>query len=780
VPSSNPVAPPEPIPPARGILNPIAICLALVIAVVFLYWPATRHEFINYDDQDYVTENAVVQNGLTWEGAWWALTTNHAGNWHPLTWLSHMLDGELFGAEAGGHHATSFILHALNSALVFLLLFRLTGSSWRSALVAALFALHPLRVESVAWVSERKDVLSAFFGLLTLLAYARYTECKIKNEKGKNTYYGVALLCFALGLMSKPMLVTWPFVMLLLDFWPLQRVRSAACGMGNGWGKEWARLVREKIPFFALTAVSCVVTFTVQQSAGAVATADAVPIITRLQNSLVSYAAYLENTCWPDKLAVLYPYAQTLTNGTMIYASALLIGIFALAIVTRRSKPYLLIGWLWYLGVLVPAVGLIQVGQQSMADRYTYLPTIGILVMVVWGVADLRLIKAQRSWAMAATGLALGILVGLAVASRRQLTFWKDSESLFTHALAVTTNNSVAHYSLGSALATKGRVPEAADHFREAIRINPQNQEAHSDLGLALVLEGKIAEGISHYEQAIAINPRRDKPYYNLARALSLQGRKAEAIPNYERVLELNPNHTEARMALASELSNLARWDEAAAQFEILTKQLPNEAEVYWRYGNMCRSQGDPQAAIEHYVKALPLAPNNAELHDSFGLALAQVGQRETALNHFQTAARLQPTAQFCYHLGLALNVNGQPEQAAKAYQAALMLEPNHLESLNDLAWMRATHSQAAVRNGAEAVTLAEQAVLITEGREARFLGTLDAAYAEANRFEEAIQAAQKTLTMARAQGQEQVAVAAEKRLRLYQQKIPYRQAANP
>ena len=748
------------------------ICATLALVVVWLYWPTSHHEFINYDDQDYVTENLIVQQGLSWEGLSWAFTTSHAGNWHPLTWLTHMMDCGIYGMNPGGHHATNVALHTLNSILLLLLLVQLTGLPWQSAFVAALFALHPLRVESVAWVSERKDVLSAFFGLLTLMAYVRYaSESKVSGLKSK-AWYGVALGLFASGLMSKPMLVTWPFVLLLLDIWPLHRVSIAMPTV------DWPglkKLLFEKIPFFALSIVASAVTLLVQQAAGAVTTAEALPIGTRLGNALISYTGYLEKMFWPNKLAVLYPYSQALPLNALIFASAVLLGISVLVIRSRQSRPYLLIGWLWYLGTLVPVVGLVQVGQQAMADRYTYLPSIGILIMLVWGMAELYKTKAIRI-----AGVTVGLLTlgGLAAATHQQLRHWRDSEALFAHVVAVTDNNAVAHYNLGSALAVKGQVAEAMGHFQEALRINPRHQEAHSDLGLALVLAGKIEEGITHYEQAIAINPKRDKPYFNLARALTLLGHKAEAIVNYEKVLELNPHHAEARMALAIHLGELGRWEEAAAQFDILARQFPNEAEVFWQYGNLRRSRGDNPGAIEQYTKALPLAPDNADLHDQFGLALALNGQTEPAIKHFQEAVRLHPTANHYYHLGLALNSGGLSEQAEAAYREALKMEPTLLEALNELAWMRATHPDPKLRSGAEAVQLAEQAVQLTEGREARFLGTLDAAYAEAGRFDDAITTARKTLTAAQAQGQPQLAAAAETRLQLYQTKTPYRQTA--
>jgi tetratricopeptide (TPR) repeat protein len=753
----------------------VALALLLALLVIGLYWPVTQFEFINYDDQDYVTENPVVQAGLTWEGVRWAFTTSHAGNWHPLTWLSHLLDGEWHGNNAGGHHATSAILHALNAALLFWVLHRITGATWRSFLVAALFAVHPLRVESVAWVSERKDVLSAFFGLLCLLAYARFAQGKIKNEKLKNVWYGLALLWFALGLMSKPVLVTLPFVLLLLDVWPLRRLSLSTFDFRLS---TLNRLVLEKIPFLMLTLASCVITYTVQQSAGAVAATEAVSISARLQNAIVSYVAYLGKTFWPEKLAVLYPYPHDLAFGLVIGAFILLVGITVVAIAGRKTKPYLLVGWLWYLGTLVPMIGLVQVGQQALADRYTYLPGIGFLILVVWAGSDLRRVSGRSKWALV---VGLVVLVGLlGISTRQQLQHWRNSETLFSHTLAVTRDNSVAHYSLGSALAVQGRVAEAIPQFREAIRINSQNVEALNDLGLALVLAGEVAEGIGFYQQAIAAQPGRDKPYFNLARALVLHGQKSEAVAIYRRLLEINPNYPDARLSLANLLAELGRGEEAQAEFEILLRDHPNAAEVYWHYGNLRQQQGDPAAALEQYLKALPLAPNNADLHDSLGLALAQLGQTEAAIAYFRRAIQLQPTAAFHYHLALALTVQGRTKEAIAAYREALLRSPDHVEALNDLAWLLATHPAAEMRNGSEAVPLAERAVALSQRQAARFLGTLDAAYAEAGRFAEAIQTAQQTITRARSEGAETIATAAAARLQLYHNQTPYRQTPAP
>ncbi|MCC6821645.1 MAG: tetratricopeptide repeat protein, partial [Verrucomicrobia subdivision 3 bacterium] len=522
------------------------LLMGLLLAVVTLatYWPVGHHDFLNYDDPDYVTENEWVKGGLRWAGVNWAFTTGHAGNWHPVTWLSHALDVTVFDLQAGKHHLVNLGFHVANAILLLLLLNTMTGALWRSAFVAALFALHPLHVESVAWVAERKDVLSTFFGLLTLIAYSHFAQCDIQNSqfkieerelgrggqgkgqkaKSKNrgqAWYFVALVFYALGLMSKAMLVTWPFVMLLLDVWPLRRVTTDAW---RGTGSTWQRLALEKVPFFALAIASSLVTSLVQAQGGAVSTAGNLPVGDRLANAVASYLKYLGKTFWPTDLAIFYPHpdlrypvSEQWPLALTVAAGLLLIVISGLAVRRRKDQPYLATGWFWYLGTLVPVIGIIQVGTQAMADRYSYVPLIGIFICVVWAATDflthLRLGK---------TGLALigtAAVAVSAVVAHFQVRTWQNDFTVFEHALAATRNNHVAHSILGKALVRQAKPERALEHFRAALAAYPNHADAHQDMGLTLYAMGKYPEAIEQFQAQLQARPNPLRSYNGLGAA---------------------------------------------------------------------------------------------------------------------------------------------------------------------------------------------------------------------------------------------------------------------
>ncbi len=481
----------------------------LMIATLSIYYPAIHFGFINFDDNGYVYENTYVSNGLNLTSIRWAFTTMEMGNWHPVTWLSYLLDSQLFGSGPAAFHVSNIIIHTLNTLLLFLLLCRLTNAIWENAFIAALFALHPLHVESVAWIAERKDVLSGFFFLVTLYCYSRYAE------KPKLLTYLLTISAFALGLMSKPMLVTLPLLLLLLDYWPLGRMRFYAISTGTkgtliqrirGIWSYNRNILGEKIPFILLSALSSAVTIYSQQKSGAVSSLQRVPLFSRFENAVVSYGSYLAKTIWPRRLSVIYPL-NDVAPGEVLGAVMLIAGISFLLMRMHRQYPYLLVGWLWFLLSLLPVIGIIQVGVQSMADRYTYLPLLGIFLMIAWGVPELL-----KSWAYGRSIIAVSsivIIIFLGVSSSRQIAYWKNSETLFAHALeAAPEGNFMAHNLLGKALVNQGRMEEAILQFNEGRRINPQSQEILFNHRNGTKRQGKYAEALASYSEALRIDPR--------------------------------------------------------------------------------------------------------------------------------------------------------------------------------------------------------------------------------------------------------------------------------
>lgn len=515
------------------------ICALLILAIFTAYWPVLGYQFTHFDDPVYVWQNPHVLKGLNWSDIVWAFNGFCASNWHPLTWLSHMLDAQLYGMNAGGHHATNLLFHAANTVLLFLWLKRLTGATWRSAMVAALFGLHPLHVESVAWVAERKDVLSTFFFLLTLDAYVRYAELKISQPPSTNRkwkWYALALVFFALGLMSKPMLVTLPFVLLLLDYWPLGRISNFKFQKAN-----FRLLLAEKAPFLLLAAASCAVAFFAQQGGEAVMPMTVMPFEIRIQNALISYLAYLEKMLWPESLAAFYPLHFPIDVDAMIMAAFVLLLISGAVCFYRRQRPYLIVGWLWYLGMLVPVIGLVQVGSQSMADRYTYVPLIGAFIAIVWLAAEIRTEwPYRRIFLIVISVSVLGVCWQL---SARQVHYWQNSETLARHALAVTTDNASMEVILGNTLMEQGKFKEAGRHFAEAVKIWPDCFPAQSDLAFALLSQGRLDEAIDSSRAALKLKPDDIQPHYLMGNAFLSQGKLAEAVVEYKTVLAADSNY---------------------------------------------------------------------------------------------------------------------------------------------------------------------------------------------------------------------------------------------
>jgi len=562
-------------------------CLGLAALTLAVFWPATGNEFLYHDDRDYVTDNATVRAGLSWSGAAWALTATAAANWHPLTWISHMLDVTLFGLDPRGHHLTSVIIHTANAVLLLLLLARATGRAWPSALVAALFAVHPLHVESVAWVAERKDVLSTLLGLLAALAYLRFVR-----KPGAPRLAVVAAL-LGLGLGAKPMLVTLPVVLLLLDFWPLGRLTGR-----GGWARELRHLVLEKTPLFLLAAASSIVTFVVQREAGAVQSAQEYPFAVRLGNAFLAAAGYLGKALWPNDLAVFYPHpGAALPWGKAAAALALLAALTVAAVLQARRRPYLLTGWAWYLVTLAPVIGLVQVGGQALADRYTYFTLTGPFLAVSWLLSDaLARRRALRAPALVAVAAAL---VALSLFTRREVGFWKDTATLFAKDLEHTRGNWLAHHNLGMAFSAQGQDEKAMFHYREVLKIFDY-AATRGNLGNIFLARGELEAAESEYRQAIALAPREPEPHNNLGVLLNRRGRPDMALPSLEEAVRLRPDYADARFNLATTLESLGRIEEALPHYEEALRIRPDDQMARARrdYALSMLRGGTPAAAV--------------------------------------------------------------------------------------------------------------------------------------------------------------------------------------
>jgi tetratricopeptide (TPR) repeat protein len=829
------------------------ICLVLALGSLAVYGPVVGYDFINYDDPIYVTENPHVHGRLTLFKAVWAFTTGHASNWHPLTWLSHMLDCQLYGLRPAGHHLTSVVFHIANTLLLFGVLRRMTGALWRSGLVAALFAWHPLHVESVAWIAERKDVLSAFFWLLTMGAYLRYvSESQVQSSRSKGWYF-CALTLFALGLLSKPMVVTLPFVLLLLDYWPLRRVPGAEYQvsgaptenliLGTWHSARPLRLVLEKAPFFILVAASSVVTFLAQKKGGAMSFQQMLTLPQRSANAVVSYARYLHKTIWPDGLAIFYPHPLSWPAWQVTGATVLLLAVTAAAVARRRRRPYLLVGWFWFLGTLVPVIGLVQVGSQSMADRYTYIPLIGMFVLLVWGFADV--VQRWPRGSLVGRSLAAIALTACVVLTWFQVQTWRNSLTLFTHALKVTPENFISHENLGVALDSLGRTNEAISHFEKAMRLQPaapypfnslgmiyarqgktelarENFEAalrvapgfpqaHYNMARLLVAEGHIEEAIRHYQECMRNDPDIPDAHYNLANALVSVGRLEEAASHYRECLRWQPDSADAHNNLGAVLVRLGALRDAVGQFNAALRIKPDFPEAQAQLAGALQKLGQIDAARIHYAEAVRLKPDFTHAHLKLGSLLAQQARFDEAKSHFSKVIQLEPTNDLAYYnlaavfaaqgrfedaavtfaeavrlkpedadararLAATLARSGKFAEAIGQYRAALGLKPDWAEALRALATILATNPAAELRNGAEAVQLAERANELTGHRDPRMLTALDEAYAEAGRFEDAIKTALQVQAVARSNQDSASAEQAARRVELYQAGKPFRE----
>src|SRR6184192_2906790 len=594
----------------------ILILLGLAVVTFGIYAQLIGHRFITFDDPTYIQKNPMVNRGVTLAGLAWAFTTFYAGNWHPLTWIAHMIDSQLFGMNAGRHLLINALIHATNTLLVFWFLLRTTRTRWPSALVAALFALHPLHVESVAWASERKDTLSTLFGLLSLIAYVRYVDAP---SGIRYLWTGMTL---ALGLLAKPMLVTWPFVMLLLDYWPLRRWQSAK---GKAETGKLRKLILEKIPFFILVAASAVITLVAQSRGGAVRTLAHEPLALRLSNTLVSYAKYLLLTFWPNDLAVYYPLAPRGIPGWQIVGAAfLLIGITAFCFLQRKIRPYLIVGWLWFLGTLVPVIGLVQVGGQTMSDRYFYIPSIGLFIALVFGLADIAERRRVAPWLSAA--IANVVLLVLATLTNAQIHRWNDSITLFKHALTVAPSNVIAENNLGLAMHKNGQLDEAAAHFEKALQIQPNDYTALLTMGVTRFYQGRVPEAIEYAQATIRSEPDSPKAHNLLGMALAKQNRNDAALDEMRRAVKLAPKNAEIRNNLGLALAQLGRIPEAIDEFHEAVRLDPdNAAAAHANLGWALLGSGKARESIPEFEAALQLNPQSKLAADGLREAQAQL-----------------------------------------------------------------------------------------------------------------------------------------------------------
>lgn len=575
------------------------ICLVLTLGTAALYWPITTHPFIIFDDEQYISANHHVATGLNWTNFVWAFTTGDQANWHPLTWLSHQLDCTLFGLNAGGHHLVNLLFHIANTLLLFVFLRGTTGATWRSAFVAALFAWHPLHVESVAWAAERKDVLSTFFWLLTLLAYARYAENATGNGCGRTgdapaaargvqhaaRFYFVALFLFACSLMSKPMAVTLPFVLLLLDLWPLRRISKFKFKITN-----YRRLILEKIPFFVLAFADCAVTYLVQAHGGAVAKTAWTE---NLANAVLAYARYTAKLFWPTDLAIVYPHPRHWPVALALGAALALAAWTFLCVRDWRKRPFLAVGWLWFLGTLVPTIGLVQVGAASIADRYTYIPSVGFFIVLVWGAAEWFAAQPRGKILLPALGGAA--LLGCACVTARQISFWRDSVTLFRHAVAVTTDNYVAENVLGKAYEKIGEDTHALVCYQLSVKTEPRFPQSQFNLAMSLLTFGRTDEALEHLQKAAALDPGDPDVQYDLGIYFSQHESWTNAVNCFSNALSVRPDFARAQLALGGALANLGRPTDAAPHFRAALRLDPNLSEARTNLDRLLKEHPEPR-----------------------------------------------------------------------------------------------------------------------------------------------------------------------------------------
>jgi tetratricopeptide (TPR) repeat protein len=738
------------------------ICFGLVAITWLIFGRTITFDFLNYDDSFYVYQNPSISDGLTRAGLIKAFTRPLVGNWHPLTSISLMLDAEWSHLSAGGYHLTNVILHTLTVLLLFFALRLMTGATWRSAFVAALFAIHPLRAESVVWVSERKDVLSGLFFMLGLLAWHRYT----RNPPRLSNYLLVAV-ALALGLLSKAMLVTFPFLLLLLDWWPLERTRTV----------KWSQLILEKIPLLFLVAAISVATVLAQEPA--LAAGRNWSLLERIENAVLAIWVYVRQMFWPADLAVFYPHPN---GGIALWlvslaVLALLLMIFCV-VIWRRKYPYLLTGWFWYLGLLAPVIGLVQVGWQAHADRYTYLPQIGLYLMLSWGIAETSAHwRVPRSLLTAGAALALGALVLLAW---RQVGYWSSPVNLWRHTLAVTTDNDVAERGLGTALIKLGRIDEAIVHDRAALRIRPGDVNGLTNLANALLQKGEFAEAIKHYREVLNARPNDAENHRNLGKALYRNGEVEAGMEEFRRALRLQPNDSDAAYSLGNAFLEKGEPATAIPWFRKAIAADPKSIAAHYNLGIALQRNGEIDSAIAEFRQTLRLGPGHVEARNNLAIALLKKNLTNEAIAEWRAALRIQPkNAEIHNNLGVAFLKQGNLAEAVSEFRETLQLQPDKVPTALTLGWILATAPEENLRDPDRALELAKSAFRLAGDRNLMTYRVLAAAFAAKGKYRAAINAAEEGAERADAAGQDPIAELLRRDLALYRQEIPLRDASH-
>jgi Flp pilus assembly protein TadD len=731
--------------PARNGAKAILLCALLAVLVAVVFGQTLRHDFVHYDDYPDVVTNPHVTGGFSLHAAVRAFTYKEWGLWVPLVTISHMLDWQLYGRGAGGHHLTNLLLHLASTILLFVILRRMTGALWRSAFVAAVFAIHPLHVESVAWIAERKDVLSGFFFMLTLGGYLFYIERPASAAR-----YLCVFFLFALGLMSKPMLVTVPFVLLLLDYWPLKRLFEPSSASPSGEKRSRfslnTRALADKIPLLALSAAACAATM-LGNKAPLWIDMEPVPFATRMAEAPASFVIYLGQMFWPAGLSVIYTHFEETAPWAPV-ALALLAAISAGAFLARKRLPYLWMGWLWNLVMLVPVSGIVQISRHTRADHYNYLPQIGLYIGLTWAVADWAQAWPRRRVVLGSA--AAVILTALLVAAFRQTAYWRDDFTLWPHTLACTRDNYVADYCLGDALVAQGRTEEGVAHLREAVRLVPSYADVHESLGIALDKQAPTDEGIAQLREALRLDPNLLDAHNALGVALFRRGQTEQGIAQMREALRIKPDFAEGHCNLGNALLQTGQTKEGLAELREAVRLDPALERAHYILGKALLAQGQTAEAISELSEAGKLDPSDARDHNTLGIALFQQGRADEGIAEFRQALALNPAdAQSHNNLAKALLEEGQTAEAISEAEKALELQPASAAFQNNLAWMLATAPQTSLRDGARAVRLASAASQSSGGMDPGILRTLAAAYAQAGKYSEAIRTAQAALPLA-------------------------------